>query len=83
MLFHITQTHTPENCPKDVGGSTTLYNPNAEGVKVRAMYGAFSEHTIYFIVEADSLGAIHRFVDPGFVRCTCRITPVSEEPIAR
>lgn len=83
MLFHITQTHTPENCPKDVGGSKTLYNPKVEGVKLRAMYGVFSQHVIYYIVEADSLGAIHKFLDPGWTRCTCTITPVSEEPIVR
>lgn len=83
MLFLITQTHTPELCPKDVGGSKVLYNPNAEGVKVRAMYGAFPEHVIYYIVEADSLDAIDQFLDPGWVRCTSTITPVSEEPIAR
>jgi len=35
MLFHITKTHTPENCPKDVGGSETLYNPKVEAVKLR------------------------------------------------
>jgi len=83
MLFLITQTHTPELCPKDVGGSKTLYNPKAEGVKLRAMYGAFSEHVIYYIVEADSLDAIQQFLLPAFTRCTCKITPVSEEPIMR
>ncbi len=83
MLFHITQTHTPETCPKDEGGSKVLYNPNVEGVKLRAMYGAFSEHVIYFIVEADSLGAIHQFLLPGFKRCTCKITPVEEKPIVQ
>lgn len=83
MLFHITQTHTPATCPKDEGGSKILYNPNAEGVKLRAMYGAFSEHMIYFIVEADRLEAIHQFLLPGFKRCTCTVTPVSEEPIVR
>ena len=83
MLFHITQTHTPENCPKDVGGSKTLYDPMAEGVKPRAMYGAFSQHVIYFIVEADSLEAVHKFLDPGWKRCTATVTPVSEEPIVR
>lgn len=81
MLFHITQTHTPETCPKDEGGSKILSNPNAKGVKLRAMYGAFSEHTIYYIVEADSLNAIQEFLFPGFKRCTSTITPVSEEPI--
>lgn len=83
MLFHITQTHTPENCPKEAGGSKALYNSNAEGVKLRAMYGAFAQHVIYYIVEADSSNAIHKFLDPGFTRCTATITPVSEEPIVR
>ena len=83
MIFHITQTHTPELCPKDTGGSEVLYNPNAEGIKLKAMYGAFSEHVIYYIVEADSLDAIHKFLDPGWTRCTCTVTPVSEKPIVQ
>ena len=83
MIFHITQTHTPETCPKDEGGSKTLYNPDAEGITLKAMYGAFSEHVIYYIVEADGLGAINKFLDPGWKRCTCEITPVSETPIVR
>ena len=81
MLFHITQTHTPETCPKDEGGSKVLYNPNVEGLKLQTMYGAFSEHVIYYIMEADSLDAINKFLDPGFKRCTCIVTPVSETPI--
>ncbi len=83
MLFLITQEHTPESCPKDVGGSKLLHNPDAEGVTFKAMYGAFSEHVIYYVVEADSLAAVHKFLDPGFTRCTATITPVSPEPIAR
>lgn len=83
MLFLITQTHTAENCPKDVGGSKMLYNTKVEGINLRAMYGAFSHHIIYYVVEADSLKAIHKFLDPGWLRCTCTITPVSEEPILR
>ncbi len=83
MLFHITQTHSPELCPKDEGGPKVLYNPNAEGIKLRAMYGAFSEHVVYYIVEADSIDAVQQFLLPGFKRCTCSISPVSEEPIER
>ncbi len=83
MLFHITQTHTPENCPADAGGSKTLYNPKVEAVKLLAVYGAYPQHVIYYIVEADSMEAIHKFLDPGFKRCTATITPVSTEPIAR
>ena len=83
MLFHITQVHTPENCPKNAGGSRDLYDPNAEGVKLRAVYGAFPEHVIYYLVEADNLSAIHKFLDPGWLLSTSTITPVSESPIER
>ncbi len=81
MLFHVTQSHSPDDCPIDAGGSSVLYNSKADGVKLRAMYGAFSEHVVYYIVEADSIGPVHQFLIPGFKRCTCTITPVSEEPI--
>jgi len=83
MLFLITQIHTPELCPKEEGGSKILYNPKAEGVKLRGMYGAFSQHVIYYLVEADNIKAVHKFLDPGFKRCSCTITPVSEEPIVK
>ncbi len=83
MLFHITQTHTPESCPKDAGGSKALYDPNADGVTLRAMYGAFSEHVLYYIVEADSLAAIHKFLDPGWKISTSTVTPVIVESIVR
>jgi hypothetical protein len=81
MLFHITQTHTPEMCPKDEGGSKTLYDPKAEGVKLLAMYGAFPEHVIYYIVEAETTDALNGFLMPGFKRCTSTITPVNQTPI--
>ena len=83
MLFHITQTHAPESCPKDEGGSKTLYDPNVDGLKLRAMYGAFAEHIIYYVVEADSLSAVNQFLFPGFKRCASKITVVSEEPIVQ
>jgi len=83
MLFHITQTHTPENCPKDAGGSKTLYDSTAEGVKLLAMYGAFAQHTIFYIVEAESPSALNGLLYPGFKSCTADITPVSEEPIVQ
>jgi len=83
MLFHITQVHRPENCPKDEGGADTLYSADAEGVTLRAMYGAFAEHTIHYVVEADDINAVNRFLFPGFKRCECKISAVSEETITR
>ena len=83
MLFHITQTHPADLCPKDEGGSKTLYNPKAEGVKFLAMYGAFPEHVIYYLVEAEKIEAVEAFLLPGFERCTSKITPVSQVPIVK
>jgi hypothetical protein len=83
MLFHITQTHSAESCPKGEGGSKVLYDPKAEGVKFLAMYGAFSEHTIYYVVEAEKIEAVEAFLYPGFKRCTSKITPVSQMPIEK
>ena len=83
MIFHITQIHTPETCPKDEGGSKILYNPNVEGLTLKGMYGAFSEHIVYYVVEADSLSAVNKFLDPGWKRCTSKVTPVNETPIAQ
>lgn len=81
MLFHITQTHSPDLCPKDEGGSKTLINTNAEGLTLIATYGAFAEHVIYYIVEANDIKIVNQFLMPGFKRCDCQITPVSENPI--
>jgi hypothetical protein len=79
MLFLIAQGHTPETCPRDVGGPKTLCNAEAEGVTLRARYAAFSEHVIYYVVEATSQDAIQEFLAPGFTSCTATVTPVSEE----
>lgn len=66
---------------QDEGGSKTLFDPNVQGVLLKAMYGAFAEQVIYYIVEADSMKAVNQFLMPGFNRCECKIAPVNEEPI--
>lgn len=83
MLFHITQSHSPENCPKDEGGSSVLFNKEAQGVELRAMYGAFAEHVVYYVIEAESMKAVNQFLMPGFKRCECVITPVMEESMVK
>ena len=81
MLFHITQVHSPELCPKGEGGSNSLFDETVEGVTLVGRYGANAQHTLFFIVEADDVNALHKFLFPGFKRCTSTITPVSEVPI--
>ncbi len=77
MLFMITQVHAPELCPLEAGGSKVLYNAKAKGVKLQAIYGAYPQHTIWYVVEADNVEAVQEFLTPGFLRCTSTVTPVS------
>ena len=81
MLFHVEQTHTPENCPIGQGGSQSLVDRKATGVKIVGSYGAFTEHVIYYILEADNIDAINAFLKPGMKKCVAKITPVSDHPI--
>jgi hypothetical protein len=83
MLFHITQVHSPELCPWDDGGSNSLYDADVEGLSVIGRYGANAQHTLFYVVEADDVDAVHRFLWPGFRRCTSTITPVSETPVPK
>jgi hypothetical protein len=80
MLFLVTQVHTPENCPIDAGGMEVLHEKpeNVPGLKFVAGYGAFTEHTLYYIVEADDYDTVEKFLTPGFKRCDAVIAPVSQ-----
>ena len=78
MLFMITQVHTPEKCPRQEGGAEILYDRNADGVTLKGRWGAWAHHTIWYLVEADELEAIQRFLGPGMKRCTCTVEPVGE-----
>ena len=81
MLFHIEQTHAPENCPYGRGGSRSLHDASVDGVRVLGVYGAFTEHVVFLLVEADDIDALHGFLLPGMKTCTTRIRPVSDHPI--
>jgi hypothetical protein len=81
MLFHIEQSHAPADCPYGRGGSRSLHDATVEGVNVVGVYGAFTEHVIFLVVEADDLDAVHQFLLPGMRTCTASITPVSAHPM--
>ncbi len=83
MLFMITQVHAPETCPKDEGGADVLIDKNAQDVTLKGRWGAWTHHTIWYLVEADGIDAIQRFLDPGMTRSTCTVEPVGEAPIER
>lgn len=81
MLFHVEQVHGPQDCPYGRGGSRSLHDATVEGVTVKAVYGAFTSHRIYLIVEADDVQALNLFLRPGMTTCTTTISPVSEDPM--
>jgi hypothetical protein len=83
VLFHITQVHGPESCPRDAGGSNSLYDDTVPGITLIGRYGANAQHTLFFVVEANDVNAIHKFLWPGFTTCTSTITPVSETPVPK
>lgn len=83
MLFHITQVHSPELCPRDEGGSNSLYDAEVTGLTLVGRYGANAQHTLFYVVDAVDVDAIHRFLRPGFKSCTSTVTPVSEVPIPK
>lgn len=81
MLFHITQVHDPADCPYGKGGSRKFHDASTEGVTVHGVYGAYMEHTIYMVVEADDFNQLNKFLLPGMKQCATDITPVSAEPL--
>lgn len=80
MLFLITQTHSPEACPIDAGGREALHEDpsKVEGLTMLMGFAAYTEHVLYYLVEADDYDAVEKFLTPGFKRCTATITPVGK-----
>jgi hypothetical protein len=80
MLFLITQTHTPETCPIGSGGREVLHEKpeNVPGLKIVAAYGAYTEHILYYVVEADDYDTVQEFLVPGFKLAKATITPVDQ-----
>jgi hypothetical protein len=81
MLFHITQSHAPRDCPLGKGGSTSLFDGESKDVTIHGYWLAFPQHTTYLVVETDDIEHLHAFLRPGSGVTTCEITPVSDRPV--
>jgi len=78
MQFMITQVHDPENCPKDIGGFRKVFiNEDVDGLKVNNIYIEHGSHTIIYSVETDDYDKVVEFLEPGMLKCTSSISPVS------
>ncbi len=80
MLFHVKQSHEPRDCPYGKGGSRSLFDADAPGIKLHGYWLAFPQHTTFLVVEADHIGALQGFLKPGVNVCTVEVTPVSDKP---
>jgi hypothetical protein len=80
MLFHIKQSHEPADCPYGKGGSKTLFDEHAPGVKLHGYWLAFPQHTTFLVVETDDAANLQAFLRPGVHTCVAEITPVTDRP---
>ena len=81
MLFHITQSHAPQDCPYGKGGSRSLFDGESKDVKIHGVWLAFPQHTTYLVVETDDIAHLQAFLLPGAGVTTSPITPVSDQPV--
>ncbi len=85
MLFHVTMTHTPEDCPAynkemmpDLIASVDKIDAVGKELNVKAhllLWGA-PEHVAYAILEADSPGAVTRYLNTIAIKQDFKVTPV-------
>jgi hypothetical protein len=85
MLYHITATHTPDNCPlyntglrAACGEAMEKFEANAResGVKLHFSVSGAPDHVFYHLVEAESLQAIGAWLASVPIPQEFRITPV-------
>lgn len=85
MLFHLTMTHSEENCPAFNPGTmaklTELQSKMDEltkdvGIKVHSMVSAAPGHVFYGLVETDSVTSIALFTNAFPMRQSFEVTPV-------
>ena len=85
MLFHVTMTHTADNCPAyhaermpDLLASLGKLEEVGKELNVKAhalLWGA-PDHVAFAVLEADSLGAIGRYLNSIAITQEFRVTPV-------
>jgi len=78
MQFLITQIHDPQDCPKDIGGFRKVFiNENVDGLTLNNIFIEHGSHTIIYIIESDNYDKVVKFLEPGMLKCTSSISPVS------
>lgn len=83
MLFHMTNTHTPENCSAHKPERLKIFaavieSAEENGVHIHSLCVAAPEHTFYGVFETDSAESLERWLDPVPEFGTARITPATD-----
>jgi hypothetical protein len=88
MLFHLTATHTADNCPgynreRMPDMIEAIENSEARakelGINVHFMVNAAPKHVIYALLEAESVASIGLWVNSFPIKQECDINPVQVE----
>ena len=85
VQFVVNQVHAPSDCPSDepevlkqLGRAFSEGEARKKGVRLLGAYIAPLEHTFFFILEADSLAKVTKFLRPAAKLGTAKVTPVEE-----
>ncbi|MCL5735510.1 MAG: hypothetical protein M1274_07965 [Actinobacteria bacterium] len=83
MLFHMTNSHDPENCSAHDAGrlerlAEIVKSAHGRGIILRSLCVAPWEHTFFAVFEAESADAIEGWLDPTLELGCARITPVMD-----
>lgn len=87
MLYFVTMTHTPGDCPgynrdqmpEFLNGLENLDNLARElKVTIRQMLWAAPEHSAFLVIEADGLGQVAQYVNAIPIRQEFHVTPVQD-----
>jgi hypothetical protein len=89
MLFHVTLSHTEDNCPAydrarmpEVLAAFENLSPLAEELKVKLQSFVWTptDHVAYLLLEADNLNSLNRFIFSIPIKQHTKVVPV--EPLS-
>jgi len=87
MLFHVTMTHTPDNCPAYHAERMPQFLASMDGleevgkqvnVTAHSLVWGAPDHVAFAVLEAEDLGAIGRYLNSIAMMQEFRITPVQQ-----
>ncbi len=83
MLFHITQTHSHQNCPAhDPDAMATIkkwfQSAGEFGIKLAAAHADTPGHAGFYVVDTNSVDDLQNWIDPILPYFNHEIRPVSD-----